>query len=192
MDKPTCKIDWCTRQSRTKGYCVAHYKRFLKGADMNAPIRGELAKCRVPSCHNDNYAKGYCNAHYLRKRKGAPMEAAIRKRRVGRICEVPGCRRKHMGHGYCSTHYKSFMRARFWNHILQERGYRCAQCRKKHHQAVFDLHHRDPSQKRYAIGSVIGNISWDELLAEAAKCDLLCANCHRIVHFDADQRHLFP
>jgi len=191
MDKPTCEIEWCTRERRAKGYCLAHYKRHLRGTDMDRPIRGTPRKCKVPNCHNEHFAMDYCNAHYIRHKNGRPMEPAVRRKYKDRVCQVPGCGRKHMGHGYCSGHYKSFMRARFWNHILQERGHRCAKCRKTYHQAVFDLHHRDPSQKRYALGSAIGNISWDESLAEAAKCDLLCANCHRVVHFDADQRSLF-
>jgi hypothetical protein len=48
----------------------------------------------------------------------------------------------------------------------------------------FDFHHRDPSTKQFAIGSFTG--AWETLLVEAEKCDLLCANCHRLRHAAGD------
>lgn len=42
-----------------------------------------------------------------------------------------------------------------------------------------DFDHRDRDTKRFAIGNTkLLHIS--VLLAEVAKCDLVCANCHRI------------
>ena len=34
------------------------------------------------------------------------------------------------------------------------------------------------------------DLSWQRLTTEADKCHLLCANCHRIVHYEKDQRFL--
>jgi hypothetical protein len=47
--------------------------------------------------------------------------------------------------------------------------------------AAMDFHHREPSSKSFTIGGAKRR-SMDALLAEAAKCDLLCARCHRIRH----------
>ena len=44
-----------------------------------------------------------------------------------------------------------------------------------------DFHHRDPSTKLFAPGT--GTRSMDKLLEEVGKCDVLCANCHRKLHF---------
>lgn len=44
---------------------------------------------------------------------------------------------------------------------------------------VLDLDHRDPAQKRGNVSTMCGKVSWDSLYAEIAKCDVLCANCHR-------------
>jgi len=44
---------------------------------------------------------------------------------------------------------------------------------------VFDWDHRDPSQKLFTIGDKKHSVSTEKLLAEIAKCDLVCANCHR-------------
>ncbi len=51
------------------------------------------------------------------------------------------------------------------------------------HPEVFDLHHLDPSTKISDISSLLAaGAAWDVVEAEALKCDLLCANCHRIRH----------
>ena len=55
----------------------------------------------------------------------------------------------------------------------------CHDCGYRLHPDALDLDHRDPSQKEFTIG---GKVIADEkrLLAEIAKCDVVCANCHRI------------
>ena len=45
---------------------------------------------------------------------------------------------------------------------------------------ALEFHHRDASTKDFAIASA--SVSHDRLWVEAAKCDLLCANCHRTRH----------
>lgn len=51
------------------------------------------------------------------------------------------------------------------------------------HPACLDFHHRDPKQKRFCVASHQGNCSIDELLTEIAKCDVICSNCHRKLHW---------
>jgi len=45
-----------------------------------------------------------------------------------------------------------------------------------------DFDHRDPSTKRIALGGAVssGKFNETEILKEVAKCDVVCANCHRI------------
>ena len=45
---------------------------------------------------------------------------------------------------------------------------------------AFDWDHRDPSKKRFTISQKWSNSSITTLLEEIAKCDLLCAYCHRL------------
>jgi hypothetical protein len=52
---------------------------------------------------------------------------------------------------------------------------------------VLDLHHRDPQQKVMAVSQMVSRFSTQRLLAEIAKCDAVCANCHRILHLEAGQ-----
>ena len=45
----------------------------------------------------------------------------------------------------------------------------------------YDFDHRDPSTKKWAVGTMISHKrSTKMLLEEIAKCDIVCANCHRI------------
>lgn len=47
---------------------------------------------------------------------------------------------------------------------------------------VYDFHHRDPSEKEFAFARNGHTRSWERNKAELDKCDMLCANCHRIRH----------
>ena len=53
------------------------------------------------------------------------------------------------------------------------------------HPSCLDFHHRNPDEKEIAIGDV-DNRKWskEKILKEIAKCDVLCANCHRKHHFE--------
>jgi hypothetical protein len=44
--------------------------------------------------------------------------------------------------------------------------------------AALEFHHLDPSQKEFAISVRGVTRSLEELRREAAKCVVLCANCH--------------
>jgi 5-methylcytosine-specific restriction endonuclease McrA len=45
-----------------------------------------------------------------------------------------------------------------------------------------ELHHTNPKEKE-GDPSLFANQSFEAFLQEAAKCVILCANCHRKVHF---------
>ena len=64
--------------------------------------------------------------------------------------------------------------------LVETRGGCCEDCGYHVSIAALEFHHRDPGTKGFTLGSFNG--SWEKLLAEAAKCDLLCANCHRRRH----------
>ena len=49
---------------------------------------------------------------------------------------------------------------------------------------VLDLHHTDPREKDMAVSRLIARKGWEALKAEVEKCIVLCANCHRITHYE--------
>lgn len=44
---------------------------------------------------------------------------------------------------------------------------------------VMEFDHRDPSQKSFTISHMLRSYSLKRIQAEIAKCDIVCANCHR-------------
>jgi hypothetical protein len=59
---------------------------------------------------------------------------------------------------------------------------KCERCGFSH-PAALDFHHREPALKSYEIPRMVTNgCGKASILAEMAKCEVLCANCHRIHH----------
>ena len=56
----------------------------------------------------------------------------------------------------------------------------CCDCGNKFPYYVLDFDHQDPNEKSYQPAKLAETGSWDKMLAEIAKCDVVCANCHRI------------
>ncbi len=54
---------------------------------------------------------------------------------------------------------------------------------------ALDFHHRDASKKEISITRAIHD-GWsvNRVLKEIAKCDILCANCHRRLHARKDSK----
>jgi hypothetical protein len=63
------------------------------------------------------------------------------------------------------------------------KGGKCEECQQVVHHAAFDFHHVDPTQKDKDLGLMMTH-SDTKLFEELDKCKLLCANCHRIFHFE--------
>lgn len=59
----------------------------------------------------------------------------------------------------------------------------CQKCNQEYHPAVFEFHHIDPSDKDRDPSKMTG-LSWIRLKTELDKCQLLCANCHRLIHHE--------
>ena len=46
----------------------------------------------------------------------------------------------------------------------------------------YDYHHRDPKTKVASLSDMVGRGSWQSILNEAAKCDIVCKSCHANIH----------
>ena len=76
--------------------------------------------------------------------------------------------------------YKAFVEAKK-AYFIELKGGKCNRCNNVFPLMCYDFHHVDPSTKKEKT------VNWtqeDNLLREEMnKCSVLCANCHRIVHF---------
>ncbi len=53
----------------------------------------------------------------------------------------------------------------------------CFDCKKVHRYFALDYDHRDPTTKIACVSEMVSNRK--AMLEEIAKCDLVCASCHR-------------
>ena len=65
------------------------------------------------------------------------------------------------------------------NYLNKIKNVPCMDCGIQYPPYVMDLDHRDPEQKIDNVGRFISSGSWDKLIQEIEKCDVVCANCHR-------------
>lgn len=57
----------------------------------------------------------------------------------------------------------------------------CADCGGRFHPVCMDFDHRPGTVKVYSVSAmVVAGYRWELVEAEIAKCDVVCANCHRI------------
>jgi hypothetical protein len=64
--------------------------------------------------------------------------------------------------------------------LIRSLGGRCADCKcdLTVHPEIADFDHRPGTEKRFKINESVRSLK--RLTCEASKCDLVCANCHRI------------
>src|ERR1035438_2566052 len=82
--------------------------------------------------------------------------------------------------------HQSFVKVRFnrLTKFVASLKKRCACCEETH-PACLEFHHRDPSQKKEDM-ALVANRGWSEerILVESSKCEVLCSNCHRKMHWN--------
>ena len=108
----------------------------------------------------------------------------IPTRAWGKYCST-ACRVNSPAKRARTRDYQSFRRE-WLNTIKVDIG--CAICGYNKHPAALDFDHRDPSTKSFNI-SQDPKRSLQSILDEIAKCDVLCANCHRIQTYDKQHYH---
>jgi hypothetical protein len=66
--------------------------------------------------------------------------------------------------------------------LIEYMGGRCQLCKQSFPPAAYDFHHINADEKEHHISRILLN-DFETVKAEANKCALLCANCHRIAHY---------
>lgn len=63
--------------------------------------------------------------------------------------------------------------------IKMQRG--CADCGYNAHGVALQFDHMDEFDKKNTVSNLIrSDYGWDTIMAEIAKCEVVCANCHAI------------
>lgn len=67
--------------------------------------------------------------------------------------------------------------------IREYKNIPCMDCGNSYPHYVMDFDHRDPEVKEFAISQMPRDCSLEKILNEIKKCDVVCANCHRVRTF---------
>lgn len=69
-------------------------------------------------------------------------------------------------------------------YIKSKTNYSCEVCEQHYPEEVLEFHHRNPKTKQFGLKASKwrSNRLNQEVLDEAAKCAILCSNCHRLEH----------
>lgn len=87
----------------------------------------------------------------------------------------------------CRSDHVTDRRRRIKRQLVIEAGGACALCGYTRYLGALQFHHPDPSVKSFALSSNGRVRSMAAAREEAAKCVLLCANCHAEVENDIAQ-----
>jgi hypothetical protein len=184
-----CQVEGCGLTVKAKMYCNKHLQQMWKYGRILAPeecdrslrlIKGRL--CSVEGCGQPHSSKGYCGRHAKQMKDWGHIltdeEIAQHRHEGGLKSKQPG-RRSEYRDKY--RHIQQELKQR----AIEYLGCICKRCGLKDPMAlsVYDFHHRDMSLKEANVGNMIRKmLSWEEIKVELDKCDLVCANCHRIIH----------
>ena len=114
--------------------------------------RGPRAGQYYEKCKNCMRARGRTYYHLNRKRQ--LQLALIRRARYRQICKA---------------------------YTMKLKNTPCQDCGQKYPPYVMDFDHREGEQKLHEIAKMVtGGWSLKKIEREIKKCDLVCANCHRI------------
>lgn len=69
-----------------------------------------------------------------------------------------------------------------------KRDLKCTHCGAQH-PAIIDFHHVVRDGEYRAVNKLVSAGNYNGAMEEIKKCIPLCANCHRILHFDEAQVH---
>ena len=113
----------------------------------------------------------YCHKKYPEKDFGvaATLPDRVYRRHKCRYC-------------YRETKRDLIRRHRAWLEQYKKQR-KCESCGNSDFR-VLDFHHKDLKNKDFNISDFRYRAGFKKLQEEVEKCTLLCANCHRIVHYE--------
>ena len=81
---------------------------------------------------------------------------------------------------------KAIKRNREWV-AKYKQGLKCKFC-KESRALCLDFHHKDPKTKKAKVSLLVSSsYSLAVIQAEIKKCEVVCANCHRVLHYNINK-----
>lgn len=192
------------RDRSTVGYWVRKHGLSANGTTAHAPRGGISREQLEPLVETGLYlaviaeqldvspatVRYWIKRHGLRNPKEVRRDDIEEALRSGELTVIRRCRR----HGetefaivgserrprckFCRSEAVARRRRKVKEILIAEHGGKCQLCGYDRCIAALEFHHLDPEQKRFGIAQRGITRALDEVRKEAAKCILLCANCH--------------
>ena len=74
-------------------------------------------------------------------------------------------------------------RKRIKEELLEYKGGKCQLCGYQKCSSALDFHHLNPEEKDFSLSTTSSYKNIDKMKQEVDKCILVCANCHREIHY---------
>ena len=132
-------------------------------------------------CDRKAVARGFCNTHWVRWRTdhtGSTLMAPIRQYGTPLddhdTPDIPAAERRRQ--------MKLMLVAAF--------GGKCSHCGGIFHPVCFDFHHLENKEAHISTltSSYPHAAGFDRAAKEASKCEMVCANCHRLITFTEEPK----
>jgi transposase len=191
------------RRPSTVAYWLRKYGLTANGHDRHSPKGGLTRQQLEPLLQEgltlaviaDELGVSITSVRYWIQRHDLPRRRSTRRSEIDRALEegrrtlLRECKR----HGWtvfviensgrarcrrCRMDQVAAWRRRAKARLVEEAGGRCVACGYDDHLAALQFHHLDPSTKKFGLSMRGVTRSMEKLREEAAKCVLLCANCH--------------
>lgn len=72
--------------------------------------------------------------------------------------------------------------------LVEYKGGKCIKCGYNKCVDALEFHHKNPNEKEFGISTKGITRSFEKLKVEVDKCDLVCANCHKEIHYELKQK----
>lgn len=98
------------------------------------------------------------------------------------------CQKEYRKEHYEKNKQKYVQKANLYSQNFKEwfteikKNLSCKKCGESRHW-VLDFHHTNPAEKDTDISTLLKYNNKQRVLDEIDKCDVLCANCHRDLHY---------
>jgi hypothetical protein len=85
-----------------------------------------------------------------------------------------------------STRSRTKLKRQLWD-IKEKFG--CVDCGEKYPHYMLDFDHMPGFEKVGNVADIVANYSWEKGMKELEKCQVVCANCHRIRSYQRNQNN---
>lgn len=141
--------------------------------------------CSIEGCDRPLSTKGYCKDHYERQRLGKDINVLVKSQYQSED-EIPHGTYRHNKFGCRCVVCKASMAAkdqrgreiRYMKLAQMKLESGCADCGYNEYACALEFDHVR-GEKEFNLSRFQGR-SWKRVLAEIEKCDVICANCHRV------------